>query len=367
MRLFAVAGNPVLHSRSPFIFKNLFKTHSIDADSTRLHPENSAELFEMAECLGLEGLNITSPFKEPVFHSMDEWDEMSGLTNSVNTVILNGEKKKGRNTDPDGVSRTLTARGIEVRGKKALILGAGGAGRAAALALTRMGSNVVILNRTISRAEEYASKIRCRFSGLEDLDIHLKDAFLLVNTFPDFWSYLNIQTAVRPPVFFDAVYSHSPLKDQYRKTGAVFISGMEWLIHQAHRSFEMFTGINPDDREGLHGHLLNDNNTRVAKENIGLIGFMGCGKTSVGGRLARRRGWAFVDTDNEIEKAEKMSIQGKPFMEAVRAPKQVLNQVKKALEITVKLGGQGYVFWGGREGYETLLNTDLKFELDNMA
>jgi len=307
MRLFAVAGNPILHSRSPLIFLELFKSHAVDADYTRLCPESPEELFSMAALLGLEGLNITSPFKESAYHAAEEWDDSARKTRSVNTVVLRGGKKRGFNTDPDGVFLTLTARGVQVRGKKTLVLGAGGAGRAAALALTRMKAEVILLNRTVHRAEEYASLIGCRASGLESLSLHVQDAFLVVNTLPEIKTRLKDMFGEKQLLFFDAVYPDPALESFCRQRGSTFIPGEEWLVRQACRSFEIFTGIHlPGDEIDIERLRKVDSLSR--KKNISLIGLMGCGKTSAGKRLAQKLGFIFLDTDSEIERAENMSV-----------------------------------------------------------
>jgi shikimate dehydrogenase len=307
MILFAVAGNPILHSKSPSLFREFSKAHALDAGYTRLGADSPGELFFMAEYLGLEGLNITSPCKELVLPYMGETDENVQETGSVNTAVLRGGRKKGFNTDPEGVSLALKKRGIVAHGKKALVLGAGGAGKAAALALKKMGADVLILNRTIDKAKDYASRIACRAAGLESVDVHLRDAFIVVNTIPEVQTYLKSILPGNKTIFFDAVYSDSALKSICHLAGAPFVPGEEWLINQAYRSFEILTGIRPRGDE-LDPVSLRTSELSAGEKNISLIGFMGCGKTSVGKRLAERLGFSFVDTDSEIEKKEGMAI-----------------------------------------------------------
>ncbi len=307
MRLFAVSGSPVLHSKSPFIFNELFRGYSIDARYTRIGAESPEELFFLTEHLVLEGLNITSPFKESIFPFIEEWDEQAGRTGSVNTVIIKEGKKKGFNTDLNGVTQPLIKRGFEVTFRKVLILGAGGAGKAAALALHNMGAQVVILNRTEKKAIDFASKIGCRASSLNNLDLHLKDAFLVVNTIPKVKLFLKGLPPGRKPVFFDAVYNPSVLQGFCRQEGVSFIPGEEWLLNQACRSFEIFAGIKPEFKKWNLSSFIN-HDSRDTKKNISLIGFMGCGKTSAGRLLARKLEFSFLDTDSEIEKKEGMAI-----------------------------------------------------------
>jgi len=307
MRLFAVAGSPVLHSKSPFIFNELFKASHIDAHYTRIGPENPEELFFLAEHLGLEGFNITSPFKESVFPFLGEWDDQVQKTGSVNTVIIKKGKKKGFNTDLDGVTQSLIKRGFDVASRKALVLGAGGAGKTAALALHNMGAKVVILNRTEKKAIDFASRIGCTASSLNSVGIHLKDAFLVVNTISEIKPFLKALPPVDKPVFFDAVYNSSVLEGFCRQQGVSFIPGEEWLLSQACRSFEIFTGIKPEFNK-WNPSSFNNLHSKNTRKNISLIGFMGCGKTSAGRHLARELGFSFLDLDREIEKMEGMTI-----------------------------------------------------------
>ncbi|MFW6159724.1 MAG: shikimate kinase [Acidobacteriota bacterium] len=307
MRFFAVSGSPVLHSKSPFIFNELFRGYSIDARYTRIGAESPEELFFLTEHLGLEGLNITSPFKESVFPFMEEWDEQAGMTGSVNTVIIKERKKKGFNTDLDGVTQPLLKRGFDLTSRKVLVLGAGGAGKAAALALHNMGAQVVILNRTEKKAIDSASRIGCRASSLNNLGLHLKDAFLVVNTIPKVKLFQKKLPPGCKPVFFDAVYNPSVLKNFCRKEGFSFIPGEEWLLSQACRSFEIFTGLKPEFNRYNLSSFINSESIN-SKKNISLIGFMGCGKTSAGKLLSQKLGFSFTDTDSEIEKKEGMII-----------------------------------------------------------
>ncbi|MBN2244814.1 MAG: FAD-binding protein [Candidatus Aminicenantes bacterium] len=307
MRLFAVSGNPILHSKSPFIFNELFKANHIDAHYARIGPENTEELFFLAEHLGLEGINITSPFKESVFPYLDDWDDQVQRTGSVNTAVFKAKRKKGFNTDIDGVIQPLLKRGFALSSRKVVILGAGGAGKAAALALRSQGAKVVILNRTEKKAIDVASRMGGAASGLNSLRIHLKDAFLVVNTIPGIKPSLNDLSPGNKPVFFDAVYNPSSLEIFCRRRGFPFIPGEEWLLSQAGRSYEIFIGIKPeiDQWDPISFNNYDSKNTR---KNISLIGFMGCGKTSLGRPLARKLGFSFIDTDKEIEKKEGMTV-----------------------------------------------------------
>jgi len=170
-----------------------------------------------------------------------------------------------------------------------------------------MKAEVVLLNRTVHRAEEYASRIGCRASGLESLSLHSQDAFLVINTLPEIKTCLKDIHGEKELLFFDAVYHDSALESFCRQRGSTFIPGEEWLVRQAYRSFEIFTGIHlPGDEIDIE--RLRKVDSVSGKKNISLIGLMGCGKTSAGKRLAQKLGFIFLDTDSEVEKAENMSV-----------------------------------------------------------
>lgn len=342
MRLFSVAGSPILHSKSPLLFNKLFKACSIDARYTRIGPESPEELFFLAEHLSLEGLNITSPFKESVFPFMEEWDDGARKTGSVNTVILKEGKKKGFNTDPDGVSLALINRSLEVTSKKCLVLGAGGAGKAAALALQNRGADVVILNRTVEKAAEFASRIGGQAFGLNDLPIHWKDAFVVINTIPEIKTVVKDFVPGKESVIFDAVYHSSDLESICRQAGVSFIPGEEWLLNQARRSFEIFTGNKPEVDE-WDPSLLWTRDSGGAGRNVSLIGFMGCGKTSAAAALARELGYSLLDTDSEIEKQEGRSIsqifslKGEAYFR--KKEREVISRLSGTKRLVVACGG----------------------------
>ncbi len=351
MRLFAVAGSPILPSKSPFIFKELFKAHSIDAHYTRIGPENPEELFFLAEYLGLEGFNITSPFKESVFPFIEEWDDQVEKTGSVNTIIFKEGRKKGFNTDLDGVSRPLINRGLDLTARKGLVLGAGGAGKAAALALRNMGANVVILNRNVKKARDYGYRIGCLASGLDNLNVHLKDTFIVVNTIREIKTYWKDLPPGNKCIFFDAVYNPSALEGICPKESVSFIPGEEWLLSQACRSFEIFTGIKPEDNQ-WHPFPLDRCASRGVRRNVSLIGFMGCGKTSVGEVLAAKLGFSFLDTDSEIEREEGMTVgnifrlRGEPYFR--EKEKEVISRLEDKENMVIACGGGAVLDEGNR-------------------
>ncbi|MBP1749736.1 MAG: aroE [Deltaproteobacteria bacterium] len=127
IKFFAVAGNPILHSRSPDMFRAAFKASSMKGIYLRFASSDAGDIARMVRNREVHGFNITSPYKEKILPFLDNIDEAACKSGAVNTVILRKGKLTGFNTDIDGVREALLRHGVEIRGKKALILGAGGA------------------------------------------------------------------------------------------------------------------------------------------------------------------------------------------------------------------------------------------------
>lgn len=148
MKLFAVIGNPISHSRSPLLHNTAFGLLKFDACYTRYLLENGGELKKKIVQLGLNGANVTVPFKEYAYTQCDFLDDMSQAIGAVNTVSVKNGQLHGFNTDAPGFMKAIEPFGnIE----SVLILGAGGTARAVAVALVNAGKKVFVLNRSRQR------------------------------------------------------------------------------------------------------------------------------------------------------------------------------------------------------------------------
>ena len=165
MRSFAVAGRPVLHSQSPQIFRSYFEDFGLSCHYARLAADSAREAVDLFQDIGLNGLNVTSPFKKDILPLLDRLDPTAERIGAVNVIIREGDSLKGYNTDHLGVSGALDGRGLAVQGKKCLVIGAGGAGCAAAYALLKKGGEVTLLNRDIEKAAEAAVHLGCGSGG----------------------------------------------------------------------------------------------------------------------------------------------------------------------------------------------------------
>ena len=266
------------------------------------------KLFEVApEDLGdflrsgsFEGLNVTIPYKKAVMPYLAEISENAKAIGSVNTItVLPNGTLRGDNTDYDGFLYLVRRSGIAVNGKKALVLGTGGASLPVKKVLSDLGAYEVI---SISRSGE---------NNYQNMDKHF-DADLIVNTTPVGMYPNNLQAPLSLDGFshlsgvLDIVYN--PQKTQLildaEQRGIPAFSGLTMLVAQAKRAAELFLNTNIDDRKNDE---IYETLSRQMK-NIVLVGMPGCGKSTVGKALAKRLSRPFFDADQEIVKRAGKSI-----------------------------------------------------------
>jgi shikimate dehydrogenase len=291
MKNFAVIGNPVAHSKSPAIFSSLFRHFGIEANYLRISLEKAGDLLPIMAKYNISGVNITSPFKEDVFRVLKNTDDISRSLNAVNVVLNKNGSLYGFNTDVYGVKHSIINSGIDVINKKCVVLGAGGAAKSAVYALKELQASAFTCNRTDSKAEKISCELKCGFIKYDDLKKNLKDTFLLVLTVPEI--SIDIKDDVRDVVVLNADYRSDELKTYCRR----YISGYEWLIYQALRTFEIFF-----DRKADACEVREELSVPDSRRNIAIIGPSGSGKTVYGKIIAGRFGMDYFDTDAEIEK-----------------------------------------------------------------
>jgi shikimate dehydrogenase len=209
--------------------------------------------------LGFRGASVTIPHKGAVMQYLDRVGGDAALAEAVNTIVIEGRELLGYNTDVEGVhDAVVDVCGDSLRGAPGLLLGAGGAARAAALALARLGVDLTVVNRTAAAAERLAALTAaavpgsaCRWLPLEGLTAVLAaEQRVLVNA-----TSLGMDGISKVPasmadsvtagqVVVDVVYARSEtdLLAQARARGATVIGGLEILVRQAAAAFELWTG-----------------------------------------------------------------------------------------------------------------------------
>ncbi len=301
MELFAVVGKPVLHSMSPQMHNAAFSELGIDAGYVRLAAESAEGAIKTAKEAGIAGMNVTSPFKEEFFDMVDVKDGNAQRLRAVNTLVFRDGKTYGYNTDPDGAAGALS--GNDIEGGKALVIGAGGAARAAVVALQELGADVTLLNRTHEKALRVSESLGCKCLPVDSLEDALEGTNVIVSAVSTSEEVIPGVLLKKDMTVLDANYSlESALVRDAKAAGCRVVHGKEWLIHQGVRAFEIFTGKKVD------ADIMRSAISKKSKVNIALIGFMGCGKNTVAEELSRLSGMEILDTDSEIEKRAGKSI-----------------------------------------------------------
>ncbi len=149
MKLYAVFGNPIAHSKSPYLHNFAFERLHIDARYVRFKLENAKNFRELFFEMGLSGANITVPFKEILLESCDEVIGIAQKIGAINTIVRRGERLLGYNTDALGFYQNIKGEKL----KTALIIGAGGSAKAIAVILKERGISVCVINRSPKRLE----------------------------------------------------------------------------------------------------------------------------------------------------------------------------------------------------------------------
>lgn len=302
--LLGVAGNPVLHSRSPLMFREIFRDSGIKGSYVRCAVKSAADAVRLIRELDFNGMNITAPFKENIIPFLDKVSGDAASIGAVNTIINNRGVLTGYNTDHYGVTGPLKSKFGDLADKKCLVLGAGGAGIAAAYGLKQIGGEVIILNKFEDQGKTAALKTGSVFKKLEHFNEEVTGADIIINTIPYEIGPMDIKGVKNGALFFDAGYKKSHYKESLQNAGAEFIGGEEWLVHQGIHACNHFLGFMPDSRILTSALEI----TGKKKSIIALTGFMASGKSSIGRMLAEKMGYDFADTDEIIEQKQSMSI-----------------------------------------------------------
>ncbi len=286
---YGLIGEKLSHSFSKEI-------HEALADYTyeicELPPDKVAPFLEARE---FEGINVTIPYKEKVIPYLDEISDAAKKIGAVNTVKKVDGKLIGDNTDFYGMREMIVRAGIEICGKKVLILGTGGTSKTSKAVLADLGAKETI---TVSRR---ASDNTVTYG--QAIAIH-SDAEIIVNTTP-LGMYPNndarpIDLALFPNLtgVIDAIYN--PLRTtlilEAQRRGIPAVGGLMMLILQAARASEIFLGKKLDEKsvEEVVKNIFG------SKENIVLIGMPGSGKSTIGRLISDMTGRPFIDTDSAI-------------------------------------------------------------------
>ena len=256
--LYGVFGDPVRHSKSPIMLNRAFEFAGLNAAYAAFHilPGTLKDAVAGIRALQFRGVNVTIPHKIEVMSYLDEIDEGARVIGAVNTIVNDNGRLIGYNTDGIGYVRSLKEEtGVELKGRKVLMIGAGGAARGVGYALAKEGiEHMYIENRTREKAEELAKSMSsfCSVSaiGMDEADRVCEEAVLIVNN-KSVGMYPNVDevpmdtSLIRAgTVVSDLVYT-PPLTRFLREArdlrGATIHSGLGMFIYQGAYAFEYWT------------------------------------------------------------------------------------------------------------------------------
>jgi len=250
-KVYGVAGNPIRSSLSPIMMNTAFRRETVNAVYLALQTAKLSDLLKLVHEIPIQGLSITMPLKEDIMPHLERTDPLSAKIGACNTVLRvpsgeNAGKLFGFNTDVAGIVGPLEKR-MSLRGAKVLVLGAGGAARAAVFGLRDKGAEVFILNRTPETVHKLA-----RQSGSKTIkrDAVSKTTFdVILNATPvgmagNKAAPLLEAKDLNTKLVFDLVYNplETPLLHLARQMSIPIITGVEMFVQQGARQFEIFTG-----------------------------------------------------------------------------------------------------------------------------
>jgi 3-dehydroquinate dehydratase / shikimate dehydrogenase len=247
--LYGVVGNPIVHSRSPIMHNAGFAALGLNAVYVPLEARDAEDFAGFARETGLRGASITTPFKVSLLPYVDEIDPLAQRVGAINTLIVRDDKWIGANTDVDGFLAPLKGR-IELKGTRAMVLGAGGAARAVGVALADRGAHVTIC----ARRPEAARTIATLVNGSAGEMVPPPGSWDLLVNATTVGSDANPgnpmgDTPLDGRIVYDLVYApaETALLKSARASGCQTVGGMDMLIAQAERQFELWIGQRPPE------------------------------------------------------------------------------------------------------------------------
>ena len=260
-KVIAVIGDPVSHTLSPLMHNAAFEEAKLDYIYVgfRVAKNELQDAMRGVRSLGIHGVNVTMPYKCSVIKYLDMVDPTAQRTGAVNTVLNENGKLRGYDTDGVGAIAALKRRGVNLRGRKLLLLGAGGAARAVAFQAAKEVGELSILNRTVRKSRalarilgrEFGKPINGESLRPDRLKGELENTDVIVNAtsvgmYPNCEEIpISCEWLTEKMCVMDLVYS--PLETRLIKTakakGAKVVNGLEVLVAQGAASFEIWTGL----------------------------------------------------------------------------------------------------------------------------
>ena len=248
--IFALFGNPVRQSLSPRMHNQALRILGINGHYIPVLVNDLAGAVAAIRALNFRGVSVTIPFKEAVLPLLDEIDDDARHIGSVNTIVNDGKKLKGFNTDWKGVEAALNKK-MQIAGKTFVLIGAGGTTRAAVYAVKKNGGEAIVSSRNREKGRALAAEFDSDWVSLADISQIEGDC--LINTTP-LGMTPDVEEMPVPERFIqrfnyvmDAVYNppETLLLQKAGETGAVAISGVEMFVAQGGEQLRLWTDMEP--------------------------------------------------------------------------------------------------------------------------
>ena len=329
---YGLIGEKLSHSFSKEIHAKLF---DYEYELCEIAAQNLADFLKSRN---FKAINVTIPYKQSVMEHLDFISDAAQQIGAVNTIVNRDGKLYGYNTDFIGMRGLILKNGIEIAGKKVLILGTGGTSKTAAAVCKNLGAKSIF--RVSRKAEGECISYDVAYSRHSDCDV-------LINTTPC-GMYPNIDSAAVDIERFnnlsgvvDAVYNPicSLLVTNAKRIGIRAVGGLYMLVLQAAAAAEFFIGqkVSEEKVDIVYSQIEN------SKKNIVLIGMPSSGKTSIGTVLSKALGMPFIDTDRLVEQKAGMAIseifrtQGEKAFRDMES--QVIKEVSATQHAVISTGG----------------------------
>jgi shikimate dehydrogenase len=247
MDIYGILAHPAHHSLSPAMHNAGFEALNINADYQYFDiiPDNLEEFVREMPEKNIKGLSVSKPHKETIMNLLDKIDDHAKEIGAVNVVYLKDNKYHGSNVDWIGIQEPILQK-TEIKNKKVIILGAGGAARAAVYAMKKSkAGSITILNRTVEHAHELAKEFNCEYGPLDKFDeaeIVIQATSAGLNK-PEGVQIIPKEKIKKHMLIFEMIYT--PVETQIIKDakaiGAEYITGENMLLHQGYAAFELWT------------------------------------------------------------------------------------------------------------------------------
>ena len=245
-RVYGVAGDPIEHSLSPIMMNAAFRREAVNAVFLKLHAKKLADLMSCIPDIPISGISVTMPYKEEIIPELEKTDNVSTQIGACNTVVRGQDGRLfGFNTDVAGLVGSLEQQ-VNLQGAKVLVLGAGGAAKAAVFGIRARGADVYILNRTPAEAQKLARKAHAH--TIRRTDLAKMEFDVIINATPvgmgGNGSMPLTDKELKAKYVFDLVYNpiQTKLLVTAKAKGLHTISGVEMFVQQGAQQFQIWTG-----------------------------------------------------------------------------------------------------------------------------